>query len=232
MSSPLENLQSDATAKLNSEEYFSTISVVSVRKLQIASEIAQKLPHLTTKGGKTGCGVLVGMPTIDVVDPNAPGPQLMVRLPFRVQENPTINLGATGTGKSAEEVAMQILRTLHPLAIEGVTILFGDKGAITPNTEFPGLVTYDVFLAGRFSQDGLSKVQTPDISSPAQTVTLTNNTAGASIYYTTDDSFPGAGNPAAQPYGAPFDVEAGTIIRWAAYKTGMIGSDVGRATIT
>lgn len=232
MSSTLEDLQDDCTAKLNAEEFFSTVSVVSVRKLQIASEIAKKLPHLTQKNDKSGCGVLVGMPTIDVIDPDIPGPQLLVRQSFRVQESPLINGGANGTGKSAEEVALQILRTLHLFQIEGVTGLRGDKGAITPNTEFENLVTYDVTLTGRMANSGLEKVAMPSIEEAALTVTLSCATADASIYYTTDDSFPGSGNSAAQPYGAPFAVESGTVVRWAAYKTGMIGSDVGKATIS
>ncbi len=237
MSSILEIIQDDCADKLNSEDLFSTISVVAVRKLQIVSEIARRLPHLTVKNSKVGCGVLVGMPVIDVVDPNVPGPQLEVRLPFRVQENPTINQGSGGTQKSAEEVALNILKIVHQFQLAGFVGFYGDKGAITPNTEFEGLVTYDVTLTGRLGTTPLTKCAMPTIAEATLTITLACATSGAAIYYTADGTFPGSTNlvsngGTAVLYTVPFAVTSGTVVRYAAFKTGLIGSDVGRAIIS
>ena len=54
----------------------------------------------------------------------------------------------------------------------------------------------------------------------------------AEIYYTTDGSFPGPGNSAAVLYSAPFAVASSTVVRWAAYASGKLGSSTGMATIT
>ena len=54
----------------------------------------------------------------------------------------------------------------------------------------------------------------------------------AAIYTTTDGSFPGPGNAAAALYGAPFAVAGGTVIRWAAYAAGKLGSSTAMATVT
>lgn len=230
MSSFLEALQDDITAKLSSEAFYANIAIYSVRKLQIESDINTDLVTLLKKGGKLGCGVLVGMPTVGGENPNAPGPQSLVTLPIRIHEDPLVNLSAKGTLKSAEEVGLDILETLHGFRIEGVGSLYTAKTAMVPNTEFEGLVTYDLYLTTFVPRSGREKAITPSIAEAALTVTFTNLTPGATIYYTTDGKMPGSGNATAQIYTAPF-LFAGTKLRWAAYKAGMIGSDVGEAII-
>ena len=98
-----------------------------------------------------------------------------------------------------------------------------------------------------------SRVATPLISGTAQAVTITCNTPSASIYYTTDGTFPWLGNPTASLYGVtylvvetgaiivtqngdplnaaiPLVVSAGTYVRAAAYASGKQGSDVAAIT--
>jgi hypothetical protein len=72
----------------------------------------------------------------------------------------------------------------------------------------------------------------------ANLVTLTSGTAGASIYYTTDESFPrfassigGAGATGSTLYSAPFIASSGAIVRAAAYKTGTTASHVTQKTV-
>ena len=82
------------------------------------------------------------------------------------------------------------------------------------------------------SEAAAAKCALPGIASPAQTVTLTATENGTTIYYTTDGSFPGPGNAAAEEYSGPFEVASGTVVRWAGYLAGCCGSDAGQATIT
>jgi hypothetical protein len=76
------------------------------------------------------------------------------------------------------------------------------------------------------------QVTTPGIvENPARTINLTDLTGGATIYYTTDGSYPGKGSATALVYAAPFAVAPGTVVQWAGYKAGMRGSDMGKVTV-
>ena len=130
----LLQLQAEVTAKLDYEEYFAKLPVKSYRAHIISAEIDKRLPHLAGKAGKIGCGVLVGMPTIEGIDQNVSTPQSEIILPVDVVELPEINLNsADGTLKSAEEVARAVRAHLHARRIEGlISILYQDKTAISP----------------------------------------------------------------------------------------------------
>jgi hypothetical protein len=230
----LEQLQTDVAARLNSSAYFVDVTVVELRKLQIQPEIDASLVHLTEKANKKGAGVIVSMPTIRVDAPNVAGPERLLILNLRVMESPIISqdTASGGSGKTAEAIALNIQDTLHQWQIEGLGTLYCDKDAMTPNTDVPGVVAYDVAVHMTLPRTQSNFCGMPDISGSAATlVTLTNTTSGATIYYTTDGSFPGSGNSAATIYTAPFAVSAGTVVRFAAYKTGLIGSDAGQATV-
>src|SRR3989449_945062 len=79
------------------------------------------------------------------------------------------------------------------------------------------------------------KVATPTISpaagtySGAQTVTLSDATSGATIYYTTDGSTP---SPSSTRYTGPILVMQTTTIKAMAVANGMADSDVASATYT
>lgn len=242
--SDLERLQTEITAKLNSGEYFADVTVVSLRKLVIASDIAASLVHLTEKANKKGVGVIVGMPSVTVPNPNVPGPEIHLRIPVRVKESPIINQDLTsgGTGKTAEAVALKVQATLHRFGINGLANLYaGERGAqspfsITPNTDEEGVVAYDVFFEAVIAQEDFEQCVTPTISAVGLTVTLTNITAGAHIRYTSAPGavpeFPWDGDSTGEEYSGPFLVNSGDVVRWAAYKAGLNGSDVDQATIT
>lgn len=229
-----ERVQEDALGKLLSEEWFSTINCVQLRKLVITSQLEAGLVTMTERNGKSGAGIVVGMPFIEDDNPESDALQAVVVLPMHVFENPTVNLDATnGTLKSAEQIAARIEEAFRHWAVEGVTRFYPPKRPIRPNPDSDsGLVSYDVELRGQVSFPKRTRCQIPLISEVSLTVTLTNQTPGAAIYYTTDGSFPGSGNAAAQVYSTPFAVPGGTVVRWAAYKAGMLGSDTGEATIT
>lgn len=237
MSNPtpeIEAVQPDIVACLLSDSYFIDIPVIALRKERIVDEFNSALSGITLKGGHAGVGVEVLMPALDSAEPNAPGPLCTLKVLLRVKENPTVNLGPMGTQKTAEAVAARILQLLHGLGLPGILTgsLYAAPQAISPSTEFLPLVSYYIELHSAFEFTPLPKMAAPQIVCPALEVSITHSDAGASLYYTTDSTFPGPGNAAAQIYTAPFAVETGTYVRAAAYKAGFAGSDVAMAAIT
>jgi len=234
MSDLLLTLQQDLVDKLNSESAFFYISVVSWRKQVIRKEIERRLPHLNSKNGRKGCGVVVNMPRIEAVQPNLAAPQGDVLVGIDVVEQPEVNFNPGGTMLTAEEAARAVRRALHQFAIEGKIFLYQDKKAIEPldRLDFPGCLGYRVNLRGRMAELPLAKCVVPSISETSGTVSLATSDSGAAIYHTVDGSFPGVSNAAALLYASPFSVASGATLRWAAYKSGLMGSDAAQAVIT
>jgi hypothetical protein len=79
----------------------------------------------------------------------------------------------------------------------------------------------------------LARTLAPAATAAAQTVSLADRQpgGGSTIYYSTDGSFPGSGNPNAIIYTTPFTVASGTIVRTAAYYPGLQGSMVDTFTV-
>jgi hypothetical protein len=170
------------------------------------------------------------MPLFDVEKAAQPGPSLIASVTIRVQEIPTINLGSNGTGKSAEQIAEQVAKKLHHLHAVGLySPLYPAKDFITANRDYLPKITYDVRFLSMMPLAKLAKVAIPTITpssgSAGTPVSLACSTGGASIYYTTDDSWPRNGNGTL--YAAPFNAPNGPL-RAAAYAAGFIGSDCAR----
>ena len=234
MSDLLLSLQQDLVDKLNSEASFYYVSVALWRKQVIRQEIQRRLPHLSGKNGRKGCGVVVNMPRIEAIQPNLAAPQGDVLVGIDVVEQPEINFNPGGTMLTAEETARAVRQTLHQFAIEGKILLYQDKHAIEPlaELEFPGCLGYRVNLRGRMAELPQAKCVVPAIAETGGSVSLTTTDEGAGIYYTVDGSFPGSSNAAALSYSAPFSVSSGATVRWAAYLAGYLGSDAAQAVIT
>ncbi|HWD18143.1 MAG TPA: chitobiase/beta-hexosaminidase C-terminal domain-containing protein [Verrucomicrobiae bacterium] len=234
MSDLLLTLQQDLVDKLNSEAAFYYVPAVSWRKQVIRQEIERRLPHLLGKNGRKGCGMVVNMPRLEAIQPNLAAPQGDVLASIDVVEQPELNFNAGGTMVTAEEIARAVRRALHQFAIEGKILLYQDKKAIEPldDLKFPGCLGYRVHVRGRMAELPQAKCVIPAIAEAVGTVSLTTTDGGAAIYYTVDGTFPGTSNAAALLYGGPFAVSAGTIVRWAAYKTGFLGSDAAQAVIS
>jgi hypothetical protein len=232
----LLQLQQDVADKLNSEAAFQYLTVTTLRRHVIQSELERRVAHLTAKNGRKGCGLTVRMPGIHGLQPDVTPAQGDILVAVDVVEIPEINFNPGGTQVTAEEAARAARATLHQFAIEGKIILYQDEKAMTPiaglEKEFPGCLGYRVLLRGRMSEEAEAKCVLPEISAPGQTVTLTAGNPGATVYYTTDGSFPGSGNAAVQVYTEPFTVSSGTVVRWAAYLAGYLGSDAGEATVS
>jgi len=240
MNPQIEQIQPDVFDKLASEPYFATISLFQIRRERFQSEIDEVLSSATFDPGQSGklpgATIEVLMPMIKTNLVNAPGPVVTLEQRLIVKENPTINLATGGVNLTAEQIAVEILQTLHQFYLGGICqALYPAPEAIVPNDKFPDLVAYDVVLQATFNltpplrtgcplpptESGLVLTFAPPASDP-----------DATLYTTTDDSFPGPGNGTATVYSAPFSVTSGTVIRWAAYASGKLGSSTGMATIT
>ncbi len=232
----LLQIQEDITDKLNSESAFQFNAVTSLRSMVIAREAAKRLPHLTAKNGRKSCGILVGMPALEALLPNIAPPQADVVIPIDIIENPEINFGPNGTQVTCEQCARAVRQCLHLFALAGAVTFYQDKDAFRPveglEKNWPRCAGYRVLLRGRLAENAIPKLAVAAISEgPSLTITLTAADA-SEIYFTTDGSFPGPGNSAAQPYTRPFEVAAGATVRWAGYLAGYLGSDAAEAVIT
>lgn len=229
----LVKLQEDWLAKLLSEPSLDRINFVSLRKEVIASRLDFALLTKTARNGRMGCGGVVEMPTFLVPQSNAPGPQGAFEISVLIAEMPTINMSTTGTKQTAEEVALLVLEAGHRFFVRDVAEFVAGRQAMEPAEDFDqaGHVAYRVRFAFLFANQQRLRVAMPEIVEDAGRVTLTCATADAQIYYTLDDTFPGPGNPGAVRYTDAFDVVSGQLLRVAAYKDGLLGSDVDRATV-
>lgn len=228
-------LQEDIYFGLLSSDLFAAFNIVQYRKMRVQSEIDFSTIWLTSRANnKSGIGILLEMPTVSVNNAYLPGPQKCLTFSAVVLEQPTINMGDTGTQVSAEDLAELLLDFLHHWIIDASGNLLAEKVAIKPADEFREVVAYRVRFTVIRSPEVIQRVDCPTLTSPAQTFSIANgaNTPTAAIYYTLDDSFPGPGNPAAHLYAAPVTVPSGTWVRLAAYVAGLLPSTVPRIKIT
>lgn len=228
-------LQSDLYHLLLSAENLRTVNIVSFRKLRMSSEVEFSTLWQAPRNGCAGAGVLVHMPEVETMHGNLPGPEFVTTVPLSVVEEPNQNFAPGGSYLSAEEIAQRVAELLHGYAA-GVWggALYAKGPVIQPDSEFPaGLLAYRVQLHLRLMRTQVARVATPTISQgEGGAVTLACGTSGASIYYTTDGSFPGPGNAAATLYAEPFTAEVGTRLRFGAYGTVLLPSMAEWAELT
>lgn len=234
--SPLERDQADFAARLNAEAYFADIGIYVLRPREnlsttaIIQGIEAALNCLKTKNGKGGAAVTVLMPVISSPEGGAPGPYLDERITVRVQELPLVNLGALGTMKSAETIALEIIGLFHLWQI-GANVWYADTDAAVPNTDFEPKVTYDVTFRRRLTIQAATRAATPMLTLGEDLVSVVITAEpGAIIYVTTDGSYPSALNEAAFIYSAPLSPSLPATLRAVAYVEDKQPSSV--ATIT
>ncbi len=236
MPSAIENDQADFVARLEDDAYFVDIGVYELRPranltaTQIVGNIERALNNLVKKGGKAGAAVTVLMPTMNVPEANTTGPNCEERITVRVQESPLVNMNpATGTGKSAEDIALYVLQMFH-LWASGTGTWVADTDALTPSVEFDPKVTYDVSFRRLVKLQTRAKAAqpliTPDTGTTPRVVTIAA-AAGAAIYYTLDGTLPTAATGTL--YTAPITVEDAATLRAVAIETGKAASNVAWA---
>lgn len=235
----LAAIQIDCAHRLEADAYFVDITVLHERMGNLDDLMTKALGTLTKKDGKFGIFVVVANLKAFVNKPDAALHFDDCQLNCFVFENvPFNNLAGKGTGKAALDVAVRICQLLHHYYPAGLAqTLYCDRDAITPDKPpAKGAIAYRVPIRVPADVDTEAKVVTPTIA-PAigahpQTVTLSCGTSGAAIYYTTDESYPAAGNTQATLYTIPFSVAAACALRVVAFKTNMIASDSALAVFT
>lgn len=225
--SPLETVQSDIYGRLLADPYFADVSVFLFRPraaggmVAVQSDVDKALAGLVQRGGKTGVAVIVQMPLATSQNPDVPGPRLTYIFSVSVLERPMINMdAATGTKKSAEDIATEILRLLHQWKPNQSQILTAASNAIVPVEAAPGVVAYDCRLDQMTGLVPLAKAAAPviDATVPAAVV-LTSTTIGATFVYSIDGSYPSL------PYAGPFN-GAGFFVRAVALGPGLAASNI------
>lgn len=237
--SAIESLQQFIHARISQDPYFSDVPVYLFRprsedeSVMIQTEIDSALAGIESKAGKLGAAILVPMPDADVPEPEIPGPRLDMVPIVRVLEIPAINMSSAGTGKSAEDLALKILNLIHHTFFQDLgTTVIADANALEALAEDHGRIGYDVQFRCPIGLSRPTKCAIPQITGTAAAVTITSATASASIYYTTDGTYPWSGNDTAHLYSAPFAVTSGQTVRAVATKTNYTASDLASATIT
>ena len=222
-------LQNDVTLALLAAPALANINVVQYRKLRLQSVVDFDVVWVAVRNGRSGAGVLVEMPVVNVTSPNVTGPAFNLIQPFAVLEEPNLNFAPeTGTLLSAEEIAQTIFDLLHLQAIEGIGTL--QAVGIKEATDFaPGLLAYRVEFKIIVGRPQTPRCLTPTITPGGGNATLT--AASGDIYFTLDGSFPAPSNPAAQLYAAPVPVVSGQVVRAAAFAAGFNPSEIRRLTI-
>lgn len=237
--SVIERLQLDLAARLEADAYFADIGVHLMRPraelgfVQIQESVDRLLGCVIKKAGKGGAAVMVLMPTLDSEATDSPAPMTEAGVIVRVQELPVHNMGPNGTRKSAEDIALNVVRVLHLFHRGQGNVVYAARELLTPSAEFAPKVTYDVRFAQKLALPAEAKVARVVLASAAAvspatgwTVTLTCATSGAAIKYSTDGSYP------TLAYSAPFNVPAAATVRAVAGKVGLQQSDVSQLILS
>ena len=254
----LDTLQADIAARLCADAWFDDITILLMQKGVIESDVQNALLTLNEKSGKMGACVVVMPLAVEVPDDDPHTIRMDVLPLIAVFENPLVNrdLDAGGTGKKIYRIALRVLRLFHKWNPGIATTITADKRAVSPFNAPAGSNGMYCNFRGRGALDRPSKVLPVLITGDASAVSLSCNTAEATIYYTTDGSLPWEGtelNPStATRYGVtmtaldgsvittldgtdieaiapPFAVEPGTMVRAAAYHPTRQASDAAMA---
>lgn len=234
-SSALELDQEDITGRLKADSYFVGSTPILQQRLGITENDVQIAMQTVQPGTACGTVAIILMPKMVPEARDAAGPRYWVRYAVQVIDYPLYRRQTTlGTGVSAEAICDRVRQILHRFATGRGQTLFFDGLEPVPVKE--GQVSYVVYFRCLGADSPPTQCATCGIS-PASgagplTVTLTNATSGASIYYTTDGSYPSAQNTAATLYSAPFTAAAAALVRAVASKSGNQDGNVAQVQYT
>ncbi len=217
-------------------DLFNTANIVQERKFQMAAELQRDAIWMTPRGNATGVGLFVEMPHLRVEKPNSTVNMLVGGVVIFEERNVNFT-AALGSQKSSEEWSLLVAEFLRGWILGQAGGLVIEPDAVAPARDFmemyPGIVCYRASVSQRLSRTLVPRCNQPTLAAAGLTVTITNGaeTPDADIYYTLDGSFPGIASQATQ-YAAPFDVDSGTLVQFAAHKVGFFPSHVGAKIVT
>ena len=215
MNDPILQVQLDIVGRLESDPFFSDLPIIQERKGVTEKEVAEALNIRLKKDGKTGAAIIVMMPERSVQNPDAPGPQNVVSTTLRVLTIPLLAQAIGGAKKEASRIGLYLQQIFHLWQVGPTTV---QNTKVLPYNDGQGTTGEDVILESFLQLPWAQKTLPARISGTASAVTLTSNTAGASLFYSTDGSFPSS------PYTAPFSATG--LVRSRATSTGLAGSDI------
>ena len=230
----LIQLQADLAEFVRGIESLANVGVVDYRKLVLQSEVDYTTVWMSGRNGRNGAGILVMRPEATCDKPNVEGPLLDFDCDFVIVSVPEINDVEGGTALNASIIAQYIVDALHLETIDPYGQFRAAPKPITPDDTFKGPVDcMRAKLRVMCPREQTQRVGYCSASIADNLCTLTCATAGASIVYTTDGTFPRLSTDqnypsTAQLYSTPFAAPIGTVIRFAGYKSGYNSSKIFR----
>lgn len=228
-------LQEDIAGRLAADEVLADIRVLTERKGDLSSDIDSALAVVDGKFGRCGACIIV-TPCSGLIEfPNLPDPEIQAEITIRILEDPTFNMGDSGTGKDALTLARRVSRVLHHYQPNGIAgIVVADSPHIVPVFDPKAPVCYEVnFSAVEGPLQRVPKVTAPTIfpdrgeatAAAPITVSIACETPGAAIYYTLDGSHPAPLNDQARQVNGTIQIRRSGLLRAVAYAPDHIASD-------
>lgn len=230
----LEIMQADTAELLRAVPGLGLARILVDNEGDIEARVVKSLGTLDDTTGKRGLAVIVLLPSVESAEPGLPGPVMTVRQEVQVLENVLINRDLkSGTLMRSSQAALRVLNALHLHTVAGVT-WHAEKDPVQPLPVKEGHVSHAVRVTMRLGLGAASKPAAVAASWNTETETLSLGcaTAGASIHWTKDGTFPRPGAPGANLYTGPVaGLPAGTIVRAAAWAPGLTPGDVTELAI-
>lgn len=227
MASKLKQLRQEWADYLEALPYFDDITILQEDKGDIKNEFDRAIGVTKTKGAKCGLVIVLMTVSANFAETGEFGPLMdPVLLMAAVFEDPTINRGAAGTGKTYEEVVEQIAGytngVFRPLSGNGFFVstkdgiqTFADPNYAAKTCSFSCSASLNI---------ALQQNATPVIAFVGGNVSISCATPGAAIFYTVDGRKP---NPFHTLYTGQFaKPAAGTTIKARAWLSGRLASEI------
>ena len=226
-------------------------TVTAITDTTIQQALNKALMGLTKRSAKAGIGIMRDMPRFVDGGSLSNVASGVLEMSITVQENPLVNMGASGTGEDCESWALAVVAELQSWGMVSTadgrksgSVVVLDKEAIRPVAMegSDAMVSYAVTFSRTIAFTRPQRCTAPTITAVSGGVTLATGTAGASILYTLNGEYPGtnADGDAAekdtiagvQTYaGGTVTVASGQTIRAVTVKTGLGQSDLVEMTL-
>ncbi len=232
--SALKQILQECIDELDANDYFCDIPILLADKEDLGFEIEKSIGILQNEGGKIGVFCITNLDAVSAENSDFGPIFSKINFSLEVYENPELNRGTGGTGKQAIEIAERIATLLHlftPVSARGPVTIGEpaiDAAALTiaEGVELPG---YKInFSVPGLIQNEREKIKTPEINNENRVITLSCETSGAAIFYTTDGTKPGPlnGNLYTEKFLAP-----ACILKARAFLSGYLASKITTITI-